>query len=106
MSKDTEYLGAEITEAGTETEENVPVWNSFDVKDIIALEEIKGKVRSKLWHDIAKHSLAFLIVVPFIILILYQAFTGNQNLIETYYVSIVSAVIGFYFGGRLTNQKD
>jgi len=57
---------------------------------------------------IATHTLAYIIIISFLIMILYAFFAKLKfsEAIPTYFISIVSTIIGFYFGGKLNNTNN
>jgi len=69
---------------------------------------IKNEQKRKNWIHIVTHSIAYLIVGTFVVVILYNvAFRPNEPwLIPDYFISIVSIVIGFYFGGKLAGKSS
>lgn len=64
------------------------------IADKINVVELEKQKRINIYHYVV-HVLAFLIIIPYISLIIY-----NQNILDSY-STIVSVVIGFYFAKSL-----
>ena len=81
--------------------------NDFKYSPLILEQERQGQKRQN-WKHIVTHSLAYILVIPFIFMLIYGfIFSGCKELtIPTYYIAIVSTVIGFYFGEKYYNNKN
>lgn len=71
------------------------------------LENQRAKNRLELIHCIVTHALAYIMVIPFMGVIIYDliAKPTEDVAIPVYLISLVSTVIGFYFGGRLRKEN-
>ncbi len=81
--------------------------NREDFKFDGAIEIIKKEEKRKDMMHIATHTLAYLIVGSFIVIIFYNLIKNPSQewKIPTYFISIVSTIIGFYFGGKLYEKR-
>ncbi len=63
--------------------------------------------RRKDWMHLVTHFLAYLMVVIFLILVLFDFLFRHlqESSIPNYFISMVSTIIGFYFGDKLSKSN-
>ncbi|NQU78614.1 hypothetical protein HQ545_02495 [Candidatus Woesearchaeota archaeon] len=80
--------------------------DDFEPTQAVIEELIKSQQTRKTILHIVTHSIAYIILVPFALIIIYNTLTNTTQPIPTYFISIVSIVIGFYFGGKVLQKKS
>jgi len=64
---------------------------------------LERKEIRKDWMHKTTHVLAFIIIISFLVILLYQLiFRPDEVSIPDYFISIVSVVVGFYFAKSLS----